>query len=233
MKENTEILYMEQGTEEWHKARAGYVTASIVRAACDTYKSGANKGKLKAEADQLAFRLACERLTGEIMDVGDFNNAYAARGIELEDEARQAYSLRAGFKIVKEVGIIRSTNSWRAASPDGLVINDKEGEGGLEVKCFLNPQKMRALVLENDPAAAGVDEQLQWALGLTGFAFWDLAFYCPQLKSLGLDLMVHRVYPDPEKVAAIEEGVERFEARVAEYTDALKSLSRDKVGLEW
>ena len=81
------IVECEQGSPEWHQARAGCITASMFKVARKRLKSGANKGEFTEEAKNYAFRLAVERISGTPLDEG-FQTWQMKRGHELEPEAQ-------------------------------------------------------------------------------------------------------------------------------------------------
>ena len=71
-----------QGSEDWHKARAGKVTASMFKTARERLKSGKDKGSFTKAARDYAFRLAVERISGLPLDEG-FETWQMRRGHEL------------------------------------------------------------------------------------------------------------------------------------------------------
>ena len=64
------IVNCAQGSEEWHQERAGVITASMFGDARAKLKSGPNKGEPTAKAQDYAFRLAVERISGKPLDGG-------------------------------------------------------------------------------------------------------------------------------------------------------------------
>ncbi|MFL3932299.1 hypothetical protein LER98_32380, partial [Pseudomonas aeruginosa] len=59
------IITCDQGSPEWHQARAGCITASMFGDARARLKSGANKGQPTSTALDYAFKLAVERISGQ------------------------------------------------------------------------------------------------------------------------------------------------------------------------
>ncbi|MEZ5813459.1 MAG: YqaJ viral recombinase family protein [Alphaproteobacteria bacterium] len=118
------IRTIQQGSDEWHAARCGVVTAS-------NFKAILTKGSGKTRANYMR-RLAEEIMTGRVAPPS-FESKAMQRGNDLEPYARNAYQEKTGRR-VREVGIAYLDESKRvAASPDGLISDD----GGLEIKCPL------------------------------------------------------------------------------------------------
>ena len=59
------LIECDQGSERWHAARAGVITASMFGDARAKLKSGPNKGQPTSAALDYAFKLAVERISGE------------------------------------------------------------------------------------------------------------------------------------------------------------------------
>ena len=115
---------MIQGSEEWHAARLGSVTASRVSDVMAKTKTG-----YSASRTNYMMELLCQRLTGKREE--GFTSAAMQRGTELESSARSVYEAENGV-IVIECGLVQhSTIAMFAASPDGIIGSD----GLLEIKC--------------------------------------------------------------------------------------------------
>ena len=107
-----------QENESWMAARAGKLTASRA----EKLMAKLRDGKPAASRGELLATLAVERLTG--MCVSTYQNAAMARGIELEAEARDAYSFHVGVA-VEETGFVECADLPNTgASPDGFVGDD-------------------------------------------------------------------------------------------------------------
>ena len=94
-----------QESEAWMLARAGNFTASRSADLMARTKSGPSASR----ANLLAL-LAVERLTGECVQT--YQNGAMARGIELEAEARDAYSFERGVAVA-ESGYVASKDMER------------------------------------------------------------------------------------------------------------------------
>ena len=115
---------MIQGSEEWHAARLGRVTASRVSDVMAKTKTG-----YSASRTNYMMELLCQRLTGKREE--GFTSAAMQRGTEPESSARSVYEAENGV-IVIECGLVQhSTIAMFAASPDGIIGSD----GLLEIKC--------------------------------------------------------------------------------------------------
>ena len=164
-----EVYYVdcEQGSPEWHLERAGLITASMVATVRDTYKSGKNKGEHKAAALNYAFRLACERISGQPLDEG-FQTYQMKRGNEMEPEARARHEFEIGCEVIP-TGMVKTADGKFGASADGLI-----GEhGGAEYKCLVSPERIRSVLIDGDMSE--FTDQVQACLWLTGRTWWHFA----------------------------------------------------------
>ena len=82
--------------------------------------------------------------------------------------------------MLEQVGFITTDDGKFGASADGLV-GDDEGD---EYKCFVSPEKLRAIYLHSD--ISEVVDQCDGGLWVTGRKVWNFALYCPALKPIGL-----------------------------------------------
>ncbi len=202
MKANTE-----QETREWMAQRAGAFTASRSKDLMARTKTGPG-----ASRGSLLTLLAVERLTGEC--VSTYQNAAMQRGIDMEGEARDAYSFVQGVA-VDEVGFVPHPTVPRCgASPDGTVGDD----GLVEIKCPSNMEK-HLDALRTGAHAMEYQWQLQHQLYVTGRQWVDAASYDPRFPD-GLQLAIKRVYRDEGLIdslaAAITIADKEVEAMVAE-----------------
>ena len=115
-----QIINVEQGSEEWLRARLGVPTASCYSKLITT------QGKRSAQAEGYINELIGQRITGEIPET--FKSEAMERGNELEPQARAYYELVTDND-VEEVGLILN-DIGAGCSPDGLIGDD----GGLEIK---------------------------------------------------------------------------------------------------
>ena len=203
-----------QGSDQWHKERAGCITASMFADARAKLKSGPNKGEPTKAAQDYAFRLAVERISGEPLD-GGFETWQMRRGHELEPDARMAHEIRTGL-IVQQVGIVKTDDGVFGASADGFIGDD----GVSEYKCFLAPEKLRAFHIDRD--ADSIKDQVQGVLWITGRKWAHIGMYCPALKSVGRELWLGEYERDDEYIEELEADLWKFKLLVDEYEARLR-----------
>jgi predicted phage-related endonuclease len=187
-----------QGSDEWHAARCGLLTASEVKLILTpTLKIAAND-KTRAHV----WELMAQRLTRYVEPsyIGDA----MLRGWRDEILARDLYSQH--YAPVTEAGFITS-DQWGFTlgySPDGLV-----GDDGL-IECKSRAQKFQVQTIAEDEVPAEFMLQLQTGLLVTGRAWVDFISY-----SGGLPMFVKRVLPDWDIQDAIINAATAFEMTLA------------------
>ena len=139
------IIECEQGSEVWFKARTGVATASMFEECCKRLKSGPNKGDFTSKAKEYAFRLAVERISGELLSEDKFDTFEMKRGRELEPAAHLAHEEREGI-LVDQTDIAISDYGLYGASVDGMIDED----GCSEYKCFIGPSSLIPILLDAD-----------------------------------------------------------------------------------
>lgn len=203
---------LEQGTPEWLEARRGIVTASTVgKLLTSTGKVASNE-----TSRTLTDTLITERITGLVEPI--FPTRDMQRGTILEPFARDLYAEH--YAPVREVGFGRLDTSTftLGASPDGLVEDDREGPGGIEVKSPRARTHLRTLTEDRVPPH--YIPQIQACMYVFGRAWWDFISYCP-----GLPLYIYRVDADDRWQNAIEMACEAFtdatDKSLADYREIL------------
>lgn len=210
------IIDCEQGSQEWFQARAGVITASMFEECRKRLKSGPNKGDHTSAAKAYAFRLAVERISGELLAEEVFENYAMRRGRELESEARLAHEAAKGI-LVDQTGIALTDDRLFGASVDGLIDED----GSSEYKCFISPEKLMPILLEGD--ISSVEAQVQGQLWVTGRKWADFVLYCPALKSIGRHLTIITIERDESFIEELEQDMLKFNALVEEYKNKLSN----------
>lgn len=193
-----------QGSEEWHAARCGLLTASEVKLILTPTLKVAENVKTRAHL----WELAAQRITQYVEPtyIGDA----MLRGHEDEVLARALYSER--YAPVEEVGFV-TNDKWGftlGCSPDGLVGDD----GMIECKSRIQKYQVQSIVEEWTDVAAIPEEyvlQVQTGLLVTGRKWCDFISY-----SGGLPMMVRRVEADAAIQDAIVNAAAKFEARISE-----------------
>lgn len=209
------IIECEQGSPEWFKARAGVITASNFAECRKRPKTGANKGGFTDKAHKFAFKMAIERLSGELLDEDNFETWAMKRGREMEAEARLAHEEAKGI-LVEQAGISLTDDGRFGASVDGLIDDD----GASEYKCFISPNSLMPILLNNDLSA--VIDQVQGQLWVTERLWSDFVLYCPALKPINRHLTIITVQRDDNFIEELESDMLRFDNLVCEYQEKLR-----------
>jgi len=165
---------LEQGTEEWHKLRAGIPTGSMAK------NLVTSQGKESKSLGGYAITLAGDLFAGQPLDAFE-GNEWTDRGTELEDSARSLYELINDCE-VKEVGFVTDDNNSYGASPDGLINND----GLVEFKCLKATNHIKAHIYYDKHKKPPTDyiPQVQMQMFVTGRKWTDLVFFHPDLPEL-------------------------------------------------
>ena len=156
---------MEQRSPEWHEARKGRITASMVGAILGLSPNLSRAGAMRRMVRDA--HGAEPEFTGNIAtEYGEFN----------EDGAVAEYEMETGNRIQK-VGFIPHED-WAGCSPDGLI----NADGGLEVKCPFGKRKEGDLKpLEDQPHYYA---QVQFSLWVTGRKYWHFYQWTPRKTKL-------------------------------------------------
>lgn len=252
------IIHCEQGSVEWHRARAGCITASMfsmvrkkvgmlderqaqfvslhrggmaAKEAAEQagYKvvpksdiiaralAGEKVGDWSDAAKDYAFRLAIERISGQPLDEG-FETWAMRRGHELEPEARMEHEAKTGL-LVERAGFVTTDDGLFGASADGLI----DPDGGSEYKCFIDPARLRPILLEGD--ITEVREQAQGCMWLCGRKWWHVGLYCPALAAADKQFTMIEVARDDDFIERMEADLLEFSAFVSEYEVHLRRKS--------
>lgn len=203
---------VEQGPAEWMAERAGKFTASRSADLMAKTKTGPS-----ASRANLLTLLAVERITGEC--VPTYQNGAMSRGIELEAEARDAYSF-ARSVAVDEAGFVPDQALPNCGcSPDGLVGDD----GLLEIKCPASMTK-HFDALRTGEHAREYHWQLQHQLMVTGRAWVDACSYDPRFPD-HLQLAITRVTRDEKAIDELRAEIAKGDVRVAEIIAELQEIA--------
>jgi len=190
---------IEQGSEAWHEARRGILTASQVSllVTAKTLKV-ANNDKVRTHA----YEMAAQRETGHVEE--SYQGYQMVRGHIEEILARDLYS--ENISQVTECGFVTAEIGGVTIgySPDGLVGDD----GLIEIKARIQKHQMKTIT--DDLVPADYMMQIQTGLLVTGREWLDFISY-----SNGMPLYVSRVFPDDEIQAKIIEAAVMFEDSVS------------------
>jgi predicted phage-related endonuclease len=216
MKDIKYYYNIEQGTEEWLRARLGIVTASML----NTLVTPTGKISKSASVKAYAYELAAQRITGFIEE--SFQSYDMMRGHIQEEIARDIYS--ENIEKVTECGFITRTfeNFIIGASPDGL-INTKGGE---ETKSRVSKFQVQTIV-ENEIPKDYLN-QVQASLFVSGREWWDFIQY-----SNGMPMYIQRIHPDLERFELFKEACESIEEMIVDIITKYNKNSKDLIKTEW
>ena len=192
-----------QWSDEWYAIRAGRLGGASSAA---LLVNGKNGNGLGVGAMTLIYTKAAEIVIGPANPEDNYTNPVIERGIELEPIARRRYEDET-FSTVSQVGYV-SCGEYLGFSPDGLVGQD----GLIEIKCPTAPEFVR--FVDTRKIQPDYIAQMQWGMFITGRKWCDFIVYHPDFR---LDLVVQRVYPDPDVF-------ESFSAKVPVYIDELERV---------
>lgn len=154
------IVDCQQGSEEWHEARLGFVTASNF---INVLNKMTGRGLYMR-------KLAAERLTGLRED--GYYDKNMKNGNLTEDEALNYYAM-ANDCIVNEVGFVKRDDDI-GGSPDGLIGE----EGIIETKCPLSSTHIANII--NNKMPSEYKPQVQGLLWITERQWCDFISYDPR-----------------------------------------------------
>lgn len=190
-----------QGSEEWHAARCGLLTASEMHLIVTPTLKPASNDKERAHL----YELLAQRITGYVEP--SYISDAMLRGHQDELDAITLY--QQNYAETQSVGFI-TNDKWGFTigySPDSLV-----GEKGL-VECKSRAQKHQLRTLIDYVPENKIDPdymiQVQTGLLVSEREWCDLISYCG-----GLYMATVRVFPDPKIQDAIVTAASAFETRL-------------------
>ncbi len=193
-----QIFDMDQGSADWHRARAGIPTASM-------FATVMAKGEGKTRSKYMR-TLAGEIITGEPAET--YSNSHMERGKVMEDEARETYAFIHDAQPFR-VGFVR--NGQKGASPDSLV-----GEnGGLEIKTALPDIQIDRL--ERNRLPPEYVAQVQGNIWTAEREWWDFVSFWPKLPMLRV-----RTYRDEAYIKNLSDEVDRFNDELAALVERIR-----------
>jgi putative phage-type endonuclease len=189
------VIYVEQGTEEWHELRLGRATASRFSDIMANVRTGE-----AASVKNYRAELVIERLTGSRNDIP---KSFAMQwGTDTEPLARLTYQLLSG-NTVQECGFFAHETLEAGASPDGLVGDD----GLLEIKCPNTATHIETLRKQKIP------NQYYWQvigqLWMTGRKWCDFVSFDPRLPD-NAQYFCTRITRDEDAISRLEMEVTNF-----------------------
>lgn len=197
-----EIFTMDQGSDEWMRARLGIPTAS-------NFATVMAKGQGKTRRTYMQ-KLAGEIITGQPTE--NYANGYMERGHEMEDEARSLYAFQVGCD-PETVGFIR--NGQKGCSPDSIV-----GSNGL-VEIKSKAPHILIDVYERDDIPPEHKAQCQGALWVAEREWIDfVAFY------RGMPLFIQRAVRDEDYIANLSDEIDRFNDELAALVERVQAYGQ-------
>ena len=198
------IIPVDQGSDEWFHLRMGKITSS------NFSKIMANYGKpFGKPALDYAMRVAIESKTN--VNIETFTNDWMEKGIELEQDAREAYEMLT-FTDVLPGGFCESGRF--GSSSDGLV-----EDGMIEIKCVKFNTHFERLI------KGGYDTAYQWQIRGQMWLYdrdWcDFVSYCPDFPH-NKQLYVFRVARDKAEEDHMRVRLDQFVSQVDTYINILE-----------
>ncbi len=198
------IHQIEQNTDAWFQLRMGKITSSYFATIMANYGKAFGKPAL-----QYAMRVAIESKTNRSIET--FKNEWMERGLEMEQEAREAYEMLT-FTDILPGGFCES--GMFGSSSDGLV--DK---GMIEIKCPKYSTHFDSLI------KGGYDSSYQWQIRgqmwLYDKEWCDFVSYCPDLPH-NKQLYIFRVERDRGEEAKLIGRLNEFAKQVNTYINILE-----------
>lgn len=185
-----QIIVCEQGSDEWHEARRGVVTAS-------EFHKVLAKGEGKTRRSYM-YTLAGERIAGRVEP--GYSNQYMNRGKEDEGEAIGEYEALTGEMVIP-CGFMRRGDV--GCSPDGLV-----GADG-QIECKTKNYDLHIACIDKGEVPSTHIAQVQGALWVSQRKWLDFISYAK-----GLPPFVTRVYPDLTYHARLKTEIDGFLAEL-------------------
>lgn len=202
---------LEQGTEEWFKARLGLLTASEMKniVTASTLKVADNK-----DTRAHVYEIAAQRLNQYVEP--SFQSYDMARGKQEELYAAELYDANTD-QTVGLCGFI-TNDRWGfkvGFSPDALVGDD----GLIEIKS--RNQKYQTQTIIEDVVPKEFMLQIQSGLLVSERKWCDFVSY-----SNGMPMFTKRVYPDADIHSALVDAAQKFEDQVQAKMEVFKKNAK-------
>ena len=189
---------IQQGSEEWHKARLGCGTASRANDMCAAETTAAYQNYF--------WQLVAERETGQQEE--SYTNSDMLRGTEKEPIARAAYEAHTGTFVSQTGFWLHPTIAYFGASPDGLVGDD----GCIEIKAPRSSTHLRYRHDQKPPTQ--YKRQMMCQLACTGRKWVDFVSFDDRVSE-SKQLFIVRFEPKQAEMDEMLEKIHQFLAAVA------------------
>lgn len=191
-----EIFHMDQGSDDWLRARIGVPTASNFA----TIMANGKGGKESVTRRKYLLSLIGERITGQPAE--SYTNSHMERGKVMEEEARDMYAFKHDADPLR-VGFIR--NGDIGCSPDSLI----DANGLLEIKTKTGHLQLEVLLANRLPPEHVA--QVQGQIMVAEREWCDFVSYWP-----GLPLFVTRIFRDDDYIKKLRSGIDAFLSELTE-----------------
>ena len=201
---------IEQGSDQWQRARLGIVTGSKL-GKCFTTKLAISK----AGCDTLGRDLACEYMHRKNNTIPEFyENSHMIRGSFMEAEAVRALAFQYDDMTCIPGGFYLDADKHLGASPDAIFAKDGIEIMGGEVKCPKIENHLKYLIDGGVPPL--YYPQVQHSMLVTGLDKWVFCSYYP-----GANLHKFEQERDDEFFEKINEVVEIVITKAKKYAKVL------------
>lgn len=191
-----------QGTAEWLRLRVGKITGTRL------------KDLMAKDNLSLVDEMIAENVSGLVEN--SFVSPAMELGIIREPIARQLYEETRNNK-VNEVGFITSDKfDFVGCSPDGLIKEDGNYIGGLEIKCPGIKSHVKYLRQQQIPNEYKY-QVYNYFLCADSIQWLDFVSYCPEFKNK--PLFIHRITREEieQELYILEVQIEKFWKKYNEY----------------
>lgn len=190
-KHNIDLGQCVQGSEMWHIARLGVMTAS-------------NASKIVAKKDSETRLTYMSDLVAQIATktYEEINSKYLDWGNNNEAAARSSYSFYSGLDI-EELPFVFLDEKFRVGcSPDGIIENR-----GVEIKCPYNAANYIKFLCE-DKIKPDYQWQVQFSMYVLGCDEYDFCQFHPNMKKKPIKII--SVKKDEEKQKTLADAIPQF-----------------------
>jgi len=197
---------VEQGSPEWLRIRLGKATAS------EFAKILTPGGKLSAQADAYARKLARECVIDEPEELRAWPSKAMQWGTAKEPEAREAYMLATGYDVAQAGFVTHDKHGCLGCSPDGLIPEEifcespEEFLAGVEIKCpSIDTLTEWLLAKDRDDSFVPPEylPQIHGSMVVTGLKRWDFCGYFPGVPTV-ISTVTWNAYTDKLQAALFE-----------------------------
>lgn len=222
-----DLTQYEQGSDEWHKARLGVITASSAHCLLPN-----SKGKYSETRRTYMYELIAEIATMQSKQV---KGAPLDWGHKYEPEARRIYSEIAG-EPVHEIPFIYSDDMRCGASPDGLIYLKRTwGKlSAIEIKCPYNTEVHLKTVFDAE-VKLEYKTQIAFLLWVSGLDRCTFISYDPRIIAEEKDKISVMTYTNDmyfNSSGIFEEFEEEVPKFIEEMDEKLKKLGIE-FGQQW